>query len=66
MVIFPEHDKDIMQIHTHKRKTGVLSPKRFINRLKRDNELFRGYMHQVIPACEAETHVAMCRVKCST
>ena len=37
-----------MQIHSHKRKTGVLSPKRFINRLKRDNELFRGYMHQVL------------------
>ena len=36
-----------MQISTHKRKTGVVSPKRFINRLKRDNELFRGYMHQV-------------------
>ena len=50
MVIFTEHTDDyVLQIHTHKRKTGVLSPKRFINRLKRDNELFRGYMHQVIP-----------------
>ena len=38
-----------VQISTHKKKTGVLSPKRFINRLKRDNELFRGYMHQVRP-----------------
>jgi hypothetical protein len=26
--------------------TGVLAPKKFIQRLKRDNELFRSFMHQ--------------------
>lgn len=30
-----------------KKKTGVISPKRFVQRLKRDNELFRGHQHQV-------------------
>lgn len=35
-----------VQISTHKRKTGVIAPKRFVQRLKRDNELFRSYMHQ--------------------
>ncbi|KAK9808564.1 hypothetical protein WJX73_009169 [Symbiochloris irregularis] len=34
------------QIHTHKKKTGIIAPKRFVQRLKRDNELFRSYMHQ--------------------
>lgn len=36
-----------VQIHTHKKKTGVIAPRRFVQRLKRDNELFRSYMHQV-------------------
>mmetsp|Transcript_19518 Transcript_19518/g.32811 ORF Transcript_19518/g.32811 Transcript_19518/m.32811 type:complete len:347 (-) Transcript_19518:212-1252(-) len=34
------------QIHTQKKKTGVISPKKFIFRLKQDNELFRSFMHQ--------------------
>ena len=36
-----------LQIHTQKKKTGVIAPKRFVQRLKKDNELFRSYMHQV-------------------
>lgn len=36
-----------MQIHNQKRKVGVIAPKRFVQRLKKDNELFRSYMHQV-------------------
>lgn len=39
-----------VQIHSQKRKAGVIAPKRFVQRLRKDNELFRGYMHQVIPA----------------
>lgn len=35
-----------LQINTQKRKTGIIAPKRFVQRVKRDNELFRGYMHQ--------------------
>lgn len=35
------------QINTAKKRTGVIAPKKFINQLKRDNELFRSYMHQV-------------------
>lgn len=35
-----------VQINTSKKRTGVISPKKFINQLKRDNELFRSYMHQ--------------------
>ncbi|KIZ02162.1 ubiquitin carboxyl-terminal hydrolase 12/46 [Monoraphidium neglectum] len=34
------------QIQTSKKKTGVIAPKRFVQRLKRDNEAFRSYMHQ--------------------
>ncbi|GIL87907.1 hypothetical protein Vretimale_6301 [Volvox reticuliferus] len=34
------------QINSSKKKTGVVSPKKFVNRLRRDNELFRGHMHQ--------------------
>lgn len=34
------------QINTSRKKTGVLPPKKFVQRLKRDNELFRSYMHQ--------------------
>ena len=36
-----------LQIHSQKKKTGVIAPKRFVQRLKKDNELFRSYMHQV-------------------
>lgn len=35
------------QINSSKKKVGVISPKKFVQRLKRDNELFRGHMHQV-------------------
>ncbi|KAJ9552033.1 hypothetical protein OSB04_016078 [Centaurea solstitialis] len=35
-----------MQISTQKKKTGVIAPKRFVQRVKKENELFRGYMHQ--------------------
>lgn len=35
-----------VQIHNQKRKVGVIAPKRFVQRLKKDNELFRSYMHQ--------------------
>ncbi|KAL3139205.1 Ubiquitin carboxyl-terminal hydrolase 4 [Trebouxia sp. C0010 RCD-2024] len=34
------------EITSKKKKTGVIAPKRFVQRLKRDNELFRSYMHQ--------------------
>ncbi|CAI9287066.1 unnamed protein product [Lactuca saligna] len=34
------------QISTQKKKTGVIAPKRFVQRVKKENELFRGYMHQ--------------------
>ena len=34
------------QISSQKRKTGVIAPKRFVARLKKDNELFRSFMHQ--------------------
>ena len=36
-----------LQINSQKKRTGVIAPKRFVQRLKRDNELFRSYMHQV-------------------
>ena len=36
-----------LQIHSQRKRTGVLAPKRFVQRLKKDNELFRSYMHQV-------------------
>ncbi|CAL5224372.1 g7047 [Coccomyxa viridis] len=35
-----------VQIHSQKKRTGVIAPKRFVQRLKKDNELFRSYMHQ--------------------
>ena len=34
------------QVANAKKRTGVVAPKRFIARLKKDNELFRSYMHQ--------------------
>lgn len=37
-----------MQINSQKKKTGVIAPKRFVQRVKKQNELFRSYMHQVI------------------
>ncbi|XP_041008744.1 ubiquitin carboxyl-terminal hydrolase 4-like [Juglans microcarpa x Juglans regia] len=35
-----------MQISSQKKKTGVIAPKHFVQRLKKQNELFRSYMHQ--------------------
>ncbi|THU53126.1 hypothetical protein C4D60_Mb10t11130 [Musa balbisiana] len=34
------------QISSQKKKTGVISPRRFVQRVKKQNELFRSYMHQ--------------------
>eukprot|EP00899_Mesostigma_viride_P029547 jgi/Mesvir1/9778/Mv12412-RA.1 len=34
------------EISNHKKKTGVIAPRRFISCLKKENELFRSYMHQ--------------------
>ncbi|KOM30719.1 hypothetical protein LR48_Vigan01g027300 [Vigna angularis] len=36
----------VLQISSQKKKTGVVAPKRFVQRLKKQNELFRSYMHQ--------------------
>ncbi|KAG2542840.1 hypothetical protein PVAP13_9NG817500 [Panicum virgatum] len=36
----------VLQISNQKKKTGVIAPKRFIQRLKKQNEIFRSYMHQ--------------------
>ncbi|GAA0161550.1 cysteine protease [Lithospermum erythrorhizon] len=33
-------------ISSHKKKTGVFAPKRFVQRVRKENESFRGYMHQ--------------------
>eukprot|EP01111_Echinosteliopsis_oligospora_P015414 TRINITY_DN6100_c0_g1_i1.p1 TRINITY_DN6100_c0_g1~~TRINITY_DN6100_c0_g1_i1.p1 ORF type:complete len:379 (-),score=80.65 TRINITY_DN6100_c0_g1_i1:129-1265(-) len=33
-------------IATQKKKTGVLAPRKFVNKLRKENELFRGFMHQ--------------------
>jgi ubiquitin carboxyl-terminal hydrolase 12/46 len=41
----------VLQIQHSKKKTGVIPPKKFVARLKRDNELFRSYMHQVRRCC---------------
>lgn len=39
--------RDVVQITSQKKKTGVIAPKRFVQRVKKQNELFRSYMHQV-------------------
>ncbi|OIV98438.1 hypothetical protein TanjilG_16765 [Lupinus angustifolius] len=36
----------VLQISSQKKKTGVIAPKRFVQRLRKQNELFRSYMHQ--------------------
>eukprot|EP00026_Physarum_polycephalum_P003806 Phypoly_transcript_03821.p1 GENE.Phypoly_transcript_03821~~Phypoly_transcript_03821.p1 ORF type:complete len:444 (+),score=69.75 Phypoly_transcript_03821:960-2291(+) len=33
-------------INNQRKKTGVLAPRKFIQKLRKENELFRGYMHQ--------------------
>lgn len=35
-----------MQISSQKKKTGVIAPRRFVQKLKKQNEIFRSYMHQ--------------------
>lgn len=34
------------QISNHRKKSAYISPKRFVKRLRQDNEQFRGFMHQ--------------------
>ncbi|KAJ0975013.1 hypothetical protein J5N97_016978 [Dioscorea zingiberensis] len=34
------------QVTSQKKKTGSIAPKRFVQRVKKQNELFRSYMHQ--------------------
>ncbi|XP_042406278.1 ubiquitin carboxyl-terminal hydrolase 4-like [Zingiber officinale] len=34
------------KICSQKKKTGIVSPRRFVQRVKKENELFRSYMHQ--------------------
>jgi ubiquitin carboxyl-terminal hydrolase 12/46 len=34
------------QIASQRKKVGSLAPKRFVQRLKQDNELFRSFQHQ--------------------
>jgi hypothetical protein len=47
----PNPEPYTLQISSQKRRTGVVSPKRFIQRLKRDREQFRSYdEHQVSSA----------------
>ncbi|GAB4813530.1 hypothetical protein N2152v2_000576 [Parachlorella kessleri] len=35
-----------VQIHAQKKKTGLVSPRKFVQRVKAENELFSSYMHQ--------------------
>ncbi|KAJ3673748.1 hypothetical protein LUZ60_005740 [Juncus effusus] len=52
--ITPETEENLLtcladlftQISSQKKKTGVIAPKRFVQRVKKQNELFRSYMHQ--------------------
>ncbi|CBI38964.3 hypothetical protein VitviT2T_014040 [Vitis vinifera] len=58
------------QISSQKKKTGVIAPKRFVQRVRKQNELFRSYMHQdaheflnyllneLVDILEKESHVA--------
>jgi hypothetical protein len=51
----------VLQIQNSKKKTGVIPPKKFVARLKRDNELFRSYMHQVgTAACDISMVLDAC------
>lgn len=34
------------QINTQKKKTGVIAPKRFVSRVKKQKDIFRSFMHQ--------------------
>ncbi|WVZ85895.1 hypothetical protein U9M48_032753 [Paspalum notatum var. saurae] len=44
MVVY--HVELPLLISQAKKKTGVIAPKRFVQRVKKQNELFRSYMHQ--------------------
>lgn len=33
-------------IHNQRKKTGVVAPKKFVQKLRKENELFRSFMHQ--------------------
>ncbi|PSS26576.1 Ubiquitin carboxyl-terminal hydrolase [Actinidia chinensis var. chinensis] len=58
------------QISSQKRKTGVIGPRRFVNKLKKENEIFRSFMHQdaheflnyllneIVDILEKESHAA--------
>jgi uncharacterized UBP type Zn finger protein len=64
------------QIASQKKRTGVLAPKRFVARLKRDNEAFRSFMHQdaheflnyLLNSCcdilEKEARAPVCALRC--
>jgi ubiquitin C-terminal hydrolase len=39
-------DSACFQIASQKRKQGYIAPKAFVQKLRRENEMFRGYMHQ--------------------
>ena len=49
-----DHDESLLtalgdlfaSISNQKKRTGVLAPKKFIERLKKDNVIFNSYMHQ--------------------
>ncbi|GFY91378.1 ubiquitin-specific protease 3 [Actinidia rufa] len=57
-------------ISSQKRKTGVIGPRRFVNKLKKENEIFRSFMHQdaheflnyllneIVDILEKESHAA--------
>ena len=50
------------QISTQKRRTGVIAPKRFVARVKKDNELFRSFMHQAPPAALPRFSLVVCLI----
>ncbi|PSS36690.1 Ubiquitin carboxyl-terminal hydrolase [Actinidia chinensis var. chinensis] len=66
------------QISLQKKKTGVLPPKRFVQRLKKQNEIFRSYMHQdaheflnyllneLVDILEKESHAAKTNAETSS
>lgn len=52
---------NFVQISSQKKKTGVIAPKRFVQRVKKENELFRGYMHQVSLSFRCYTELCFLR-----
>ena len=60
-----------VQINSQKKRAGSLAPKKFVQRLKRDNEVFRSYQHQVsiIMQSHIKQHKAVpldCMLHCRT